>query len=145
MSDIEDSYEEETPEASEKESEESGSESSDDELLCEIEEESGKVSKAKRPRTLPILTKYEKSAILEKRVGELSKNFPPYIEVPISNIHATNLYAIAERELYNYKLPYVVVRKLPCGVEEIWHIAPPREGDIWNLALPDRSSYASVV
>ena len=70
-------------------------------------------------KTLPILTKYEKTKILGLRISQLNKGAEPFVEL---NKQYLDTYFIAEKEL-NYKvLPYIIMRPLPNGKKEYWKL-----------------------
>ena len=70
-------------------------------------------------KTVPILTKYEKTRILGLRVSQLNEGAPRYINV---NEHIIDNYIIAEKELRLKKLPFIVTRPLPNGEQEHWRL-----------------------
>lgn len=70
-------------------------------------------------KTVPILTKYEKTRILGLRVSQLNEGAPRYINVGENII---DNYIIAEKELRLKKLPFIVTRPLPNGQKEHWRL-----------------------
>lgn len=69
-------------------------------------------------RTIPFLTKYEKSRIIGKRAMQISKGSPPLVEIgdlesPID---------IAKKELMERKIPFIIRRPLPDGSYEDWRV-----------------------
>ena len=70
-------------------------------------------------KTVPILTKYEKTRILGIRVSQLNEGAPRYINVN-ETIIDNNI--IAEKELRLKKLPFIVTRPLPNGEKEHWRL-----------------------
>ena len=68
-------------------------------------------------KTVPILTKYEKTRILGLRVSQLNQGAPRYISI---NENIIDNYIIAEKELRLKKLPFIVTRPLPNGEKEHW-------------------------
>jgi DNA-directed RNA polymerase subunit K/omega len=70
-------------------------------------------------RTLPILTKYEKTRIIGERAKQLNKGAKPYIEVPFGVIDGYN---IAELELKEKRIPFIIQRPLPNGSKEFWKL-----------------------
>ena len=68
-------------------------------------------------RTIPILTKFEKARILGLRTKQINSGSEPYVEVEKDIIDG---YVIAEKELNEKVLPYIVVRPLPNGKKEYW-------------------------
>ena len=70
-------------------------------------------------KTIPFLTKYEKTRILGERAGQINAGGKPYIEVDPSVIDG---YLIALKELEEKKIPYIVRRPLPNGGCEYWKL-----------------------
>ena len=66
----------------------------------------------------PYLTKFEKSKILGVRMEQLSRNFPPCIELKGDE----TIYEIAEKELNNRKIPMIIRRYFPNGTFEDWKL-----------------------
>jgi DNA-directed RNA polymerase I, II, and III subunit RPABC2 len=71
-------------------------------------------------KTMPILTKYERTRILGVRTKQLNDGATPYIEV--SN-KVLDSYLIAIDELEQKKLPYIIRRPLPNHGSEYWKLA----------------------
>lgn len=69
--------------------------------------------------TYPILSKYEKTKIIGLRVCQLNKGADPYIKLEKRIIDNT---LIAEKELREKKLPFIIMRPLPNGFAEYWNI-----------------------
>ena len=69
-------------------------------------------------KTLPILTKYEKTKVLGLRVKQLNSNSKPYIKVD-DNI--LDNYIIATMELKEKKLPFIIQRPIQNRFE-YWNI-----------------------
>jgi DNA-directed RNA polymerase subunit K/omega len=70
-------------------------------------------------RTLPFLTKYEKTRILGVRTKQLNQGAEPFIKVDAGLIDSE---VIAEQELENKMLPFIIVRPLPSGKKEFWKL-----------------------
>ena len=70
-------------------------------------------------KTLPILTKYEKTKILGIRLKQLNNGSQPFINIG-ENIIDNNI--IALQELENKKLPFIIVRPLPNRTFEYWKL-----------------------
>ena len=70
-------------------------------------------------KTLPILTKYEKTKILGIRLKQLNNGSQAFINVNESIID-NNI--IALQELENKKLPFIIVRPLPNRTFEYWKL-----------------------
>jgi DNA-directed RNA polymerase subunit K/omega len=71
-------------------------------------------------RTIPFLTKYERARILGIRIKQLNNNADAFIEVPPATIDAR---FIAEEELKQKKLPFIIRRPLPNGGNEYWKLS----------------------
>jgi len=75
-------------------------------------------------RTIPILTKYEKTRILGIRTKQLNNGAEPFISSKI-NITPDKIidgYPIALKELEEKKLPFIIRRPLPGGGVEYWYL-----------------------
>ena len=70
-------------------------------------------------RTLPIMSKYEKTRILGQRAKQLNSGNKPFISVPKNIMDG---YLIAHEELMQKKLPFIIRRPLPNGGSEYWRI-----------------------
>ncbi len=69
-------------------------------------------------KTLPFLTKYEKTRIIGVRIEQLSRGAKP-------NISTKGLFSIreiAEEELKQRKTPFIIMRPLPNNTFEYWKI-----------------------
>jgi len=69
--------------------------------------------------TYPFLTKYEKARVLGVRITQLNKGAKPLIEYQSTII---DNHLIAERELQEKKIPFIVMRPLPNGRKEYWKL-----------------------
>jgi DNA-directed RNA polymerase I, II, and III subunit RPABC2 len=70
-------------------------------------------------RTSPFITKYEKTRILGMRAKQINAGAQPFVQVPVTMIDG---YLIAELELKEKKIPFVLRRPLPNGTFEYWSI-----------------------
>ena len=73
----------------------------------------------KRHITFPLLSKYEKTKIIGLRVCQLNKGAEPYIKLEKRILDNT---LIAEKELREKKLPFILMRPLPNGTSEYWNV-----------------------
>ena len=73
----------------------------------------------KNHKTIPILTKYEKTRILGQRAKQINNGSKPYINVSENIIDG---YLIAEMELKEKKIPFIIRRPLPNQTFEYWKI-----------------------
>lgn len=71
-------------------------------------------------KTLPIMTKYERARILGMRAKQLNSGAMPMIAIP-DNINGDG-YIIAELELKEKKIPFIIRRPLPNGGFEFWRV-----------------------
>tara|TARA_B100000902_G_scaffold395060_3_gene452791 strand:- start:675 stop:1325 length:651 start_codon:yes stop_codon:yes gene_type:complete len=70
-------------------------------------------------KTIPILTKYEKTKILGIRIKQLNNGAKPYIKVQENII---DNYIIAMLELKQNKLPFIIQRPIPNNTFEYWKL-----------------------
>ena len=70
-------------------------------------------------RTIPFITKYERSRVLGQRAKQINSGSSPFIKVPENVIDG---YIIAELELKAKKIPFIIRRPLPNGGSEYWSI-----------------------
>jgi hypothetical protein len=70
-------------------------------------------------RTLPFITKYEKSRVLGERAKQINSGAKPFVEVDASLIDG---YLIALKEFEEKKIPFIVKRPLPNGGCEYWKL-----------------------
>ena len=71
-------------------------------------------------KTLPILTKYEKTKILGQRAKQINNGDKPYVNIPENVIDG---YIIAEMELKQKKIPFIIRRPLANGNSEYWKLS----------------------
>jgi DNA-directed RNA polymerase subunit K/omega len=70
-------------------------------------------------KTIPYLTKYEKTRILGQRAKQIECGAKPLVKVPENIIDG---YIIAELELQQKKIPFIIRRPLPNGGCEYWNL-----------------------
>ena len=70
-------------------------------------------------KTIPILTKYEKTRILGERTKQINHGSKPFIDTDENVIDG---YLIALKELEEKKIPFIIRRPLPSGGSEYWHL-----------------------
>lgn len=71
-------------------------------------------------KTMPFLTKYEKTRILGQRAKQLNQGAQPLIPVDKKIIDG---YLIAQLELQQKALPFIIRRPLPGGKSEYWRLS----------------------
>jgi DNA-directed RNA polymerases I, II, and III subunit RPABC2 len=70
-------------------------------------------------KTVPFLTKYEKARILGERAKLLNAGGKPFVNVDPSILDG---YLIAEKELNEKKLPFIIKRPITNGACEYWKV-----------------------
>ena len=70
-------------------------------------------------RTIPFLTKYEKARVLGQRAKQIETGAKPLVKVTENIIDS---YVIAELELREKKIPFIIRRPLPNGACEYWYL-----------------------
>jgi len=70
-------------------------------------------------KTIPYLTKYERARILGQRAKQINSGSPAFIKAPESVIDG---YLIAELELKEKRVPFIIRRPLPNGGSEYWSL-----------------------
>jgi len=71
-------------------------------------------------KTMPFLTKYEKTRILGQRAKQINQGAHPVVPVDKKIIDG---YLIAQLELQQKALPFIIRRPLPGGKSEYWRLA----------------------
>jgi len=70
-------------------------------------------------KTIPFLTKYEKARILGQRAKQIETGAKPLVKISENIIDS---YIIAELELREKKIPFIIRRPLPNGTCEYWYL-----------------------
>ena len=70
-------------------------------------------------RTIPYLTKYERTRILGQRAKQIDSGATPFVKVPENVIEG---YLIAILELEQKRIPFIIRRPLPNGGSEYWNV-----------------------
>lgn len=70
-------------------------------------------------RTIPFLTKYEKARVIGQRAKQIEAGSKPFVNVPENVIEG---HIIAELELKEKKIPFIIRRPLPSGGCEYWRL-----------------------
>jgi DNA-directed RNA polymerase subunit K/omega len=70
-------------------------------------------------KTVPFLTKYEKARILGQRAKQIECGAKPLVKVPENIIDS---YVIAELELEQKAIPFIIRRPIPSGGSEYWNL-----------------------
>lgn len=69
--------------------------------------------------TIPLLTKYEYTKIIGQRTKQLNEGAEPFVFIDKEIIDNS---LIAEEELKQKKIPFIIQRPLPNGAFEYWHL-----------------------
>lgn len=75
-------------------------------------------------KTIPFLTKYEKTRILGQRAKQIEIGAKPLVKVDENIIDS---HIIAELELKEKKIPFIIRRPIPGGACEYWNVADLEE------------------
>jgi DNA-directed RNA polymerase I, II, and III subunit RPABC2 len=78
-------------------------------------------------KTIPYLTKYERTRILGQRAKQINAGGTAFVKVPENVIDG---YLIAELELREKRIPFIIRRPLPNGGSEYWNVK-----DLENIAF----------
>ena len=70
-------------------------------------------------KTVPWLTKYERTRVLGQRIKQLNTGAEPFIKVSATIIDNS---IIAQMELEQKKLPFIIRRPIPGGGSEYWRL-----------------------
>jgi len=70
-------------------------------------------------RTVPFLTKYERARVLGQRAKQINMGAQAFVKVPDNVIDGI---VIAELELKEKKIPFIIKRPLPNGACEYWNV-----------------------
>jgi DNA-directed RNA polymerase I, II, and III subunit RPABC2 len=71
-------------------------------------------------KTIPFLTKYERARILGQRAIQINAGAPPFVKVPENIIDGL---IIAQLELEQKLIPFIIRRPLPNGGSEYWKLS----------------------
>ena len=85
----------------------------------ESEDQGNKPLKRGEGQTTPYLTKYEKARVIGARALQISKNAPILVSL---NPGEYDPILIAEKELRESKIPFIIRRFLPDGSYEDWSV-----------------------
>lgn len=67
------------------------------------------------------LTKYERALIIGMRLEQLARGAKPYIDFKRFNLET--IQQIAEKELKEKVIPFMIIRLLPNGLNEYWKLS----------------------
>ena len=70
-------------------------------------------------KTVPILSKFEKTRVLGLRAKQINEGAKPFVEMNQSNYDG---YIIACQELNEKKIPFIIRRPMPNGSSEYWRL-----------------------
>ena len=70
-------------------------------------------------KTIPFLTKYEKTRVIGQRTKQIESGALPFIKVPENIIES---HIIAELELQQKRIPFIIRRPIPGGGCEYWNL-----------------------
>jgi DNA-directed RNA polymerase subunit K/omega len=70
-------------------------------------------------KTIPYLTKYERTRVIGQRAKQINSGSQTFVKIPETVIDG---YLIAEAELLQKKLPFIIRRPTPSGGSEYWNL-----------------------
>ena len=70
-------------------------------------------------KTVPILSKFEKTRVLGLRAKQINEGAKPFVEMNQTNYDG---YIIACQELNEKKIPFIIRRPMPNGASEYWRL-----------------------
>ena len=70
-------------------------------------------------KTLPYLTKYEKTRVLGQRAKQINSGAKAFVKVPENVIDG---YLVAQMELEQKRIPFIIRRPIPNGGSEYWNL-----------------------
>jgi DNA-directed RNA polymerase I, II, and III subunit RPABC2 len=77
--------------------------------------------KAEERLTLPYFTKYEYTVLLGIRTQQLADGAKPLVDIKdLQKSDPRFLHKVAEKEIVEQKLPFIVNRRMPSGKSEKW-------------------------
>jgi DNA-directed RNA polymerase subunit K/omega len=91
-------------------------------IFTEINRDKDNIIVDKHHKTLPLLTKYEKARILGLRIAQLNKGAQPFIKFTNEERNVIDTHIIAEKELREKRLPFIIMRPIPNGKKEYWSL-----------------------
>ena len=91
-------------------------------IFTEINRDKDNIIVDKYHQTLPLLTKYEKARILGLRIAQLNKGAQPFIKFTNEERNVIDTHIIAEQELREKRLPFIIMRPIPNGKKEYWSL-----------------------
>lgn len=87
--------------------------------MCSVTRDTNGIIMDDLHKTIPYLTKYERARILGVRAKQLNCDATPFIKLPEGIIDG---YVIAEMELKEKKIPFIIRRPMPNGGSEYWFL-----------------------
>lgn len=88
-------------------------------MLCNVVRNKDNIIIDDLHRTLPFLTKFERARVLGQRAKQIENGAKPFVQVPENIVDA---YVIAEMELKQKRVPFIIRRPIPGGKCEYWHL-----------------------
>lgn len=71
--------------------------------------------------TLPYYTKYEQVTLIGTRAQQLADGARPLVSLDgMTTSDSRFVWNVAEKEILEHKLPFIIHRRLPNGVSEYW-------------------------
>ena len=87
--------------------------------MCQVTRNSNGIIIDELHMTIPQLTKYERARILGLRAKQINSGATPFVKVEDGIIDG---YIIAQMELKEKQIPFIIRRPMPNGGSEYWHL-----------------------
>jgi DNA-directed RNA polymerase I, II, and III subunit RPABC2 len=86
-----------------------------------VSRESVQEALKKEKTTLPYYTKYEQVTLIGTRAQQLAEGAKPLISLDgMLTSDSRFVWNVAEKEVFEQKLPFIIHRRLPDGTSEYW-------------------------
>ena len=86
-----------------------------------VSRESVQEALKKEKTTLPYYTKYEQVTLIGTRAQQLAEGAKPLVSLDgMLTSDSRFVWNVAEKEVFEQKLPFIIHRRLPNGVSEYW-------------------------
>jgi DNA-directed RNA polymerase I, II, and III subunit RPABC2 len=76
----------------------------------------------RKNKSSQVMSKYERSAVMGMRIEQLARGAKPFVQLTPEEEARMTPEDVAERELFERRVPFVIKRTLPNGAHEYWRI-----------------------
>ena len=88
-------------------------------LMCKTVKDTNGIIVDPLHKTLPFVTRYERSRVIGERAKQIEGGAKPFTEI---NDNVIDSYLIALKEFNEKKIPFIIRRPLPSGGSEYWRL-----------------------